>query len=469
MVAQAVAPQGSLSVLVVDDDNTLRRSIVLNLQVANYAVRDVSTAQEGLDILNTEHFDIVLCDLRMPQMDGMTFIDQCRQVDSEAAIILMTGFGNSDLAIEAMRRGAYDYISKPFATEELLLTLRKIEERERLKEENKELKSAIEQKYSFSNIVAQSKPMKELFETVKRLANFNTTVLIRGESGTGKELLALAIHHNSPRRGKPFIAINCGAIPENLMETELFGHKKGAFTDASRDKKGLFEEASGGTLFLDEIGEMSLHLQVKLLRALQEQQIRRVGDEAVIDIDVRVIAATLRDLENDVESGRFREDLYYRLNVVSLPLLPLRERPEDIPVLMEHFLKKHSKRLGLPSKKIDPEALKCLMQYRWRGNVRELENCIERALVLSEAELIDIDALPDHVRKSFRSEGEDDALPEDNLSIKQHAKALEVKLIKRALEETKGNRTHAAKILEISHRALLYKLKEYGLTEQGKK
>jgi len=252
------------------------------------------------------------------------------------------------------------------------------------------------------------------------------------------------------------------------METELFGHKKGAFTDASRDKKGLFEEAHGGTILLDEIGEMSSHLQVKLLRALQEQKIRPVGDERLIDIDVRIIAATLRDLEEDVRQGRFRDDLYYRLNVVSLHIPSLNERPEDIPVLVEHFMKKHSKQLGISLKKICPDALKCLLQYKWRGNVRELENCIERALVLSESSSIDLDSLPDHISKIAGEHDLDEALSDDNLSIKQHNRALEIKLIKKALKQTDGNRTHAAKILEISHRALLYKLKEYGLSKVGK-
>jgi two-component system response regulator AtoC len=401
----------------------------------------------------------------MPRIDGLEFTRRCREVAPETAVIIMTGFGNTALAVEALRAGAYDYMSKPFGPDELLLTLRKIEERERLRSENAALKSVITQKYTFSNIVAESASMQAIFETVKRLANFSTTVLITGESGTGKELLAQAIHHNSPRRGKPFVAINCGAIPENLIESELFGHKKGAFTDATRDKKGLFEEANGGTLFLDEIGELPQHLQVKLLRTLQEREIRRVGDEQPIPIDVRVVAATLRDLEDDVDRGRFRDDLFYRLNVVSIHIPPLRERPEDIPVLVEHFVEKHNKRLGLDVRQIEPEALRCLMHAPWRGNVRELENCVERAIVLSDSGRIDVASLTPQVR----AVGEAvvpraiAALSDDNLSIKQRSRELEIALITRALKKTGGNRTHAAKILEISHRALLYKLKEYGL------
>ncbi|MBX7136349.1 MAG: sigma-54 dependent transcriptional regulator [Oligoflexia bacterium] len=455
-----------LSVLVIDDDQAVRSSLCLNLEQAHYAPRGVESGVRALELLKTEKFDIVLCDLRMPEVDGIEFIRRCKEVNPHTAIVLMSGFGSHELALDAMKAGAYDYISKPFAVEELIFTLRKIEEREKLKEENEELKSALTQKYNFSNIIAQSQSMRDIFETVKRLANFNTTVLITGESGTGKELLARAIHHNSPRRGRPFIAINCGAIPENLMESELFGHKKGAFTDASRDKRGLFEEASGGTIFLDEIGEMPPHLQVKLLRALQEQQIRRVGDEELVTIDVRVIAATLRDLEEDVKMGRFRDDLYYRLNVVSMHIPPLRERPEDLPVLIQHFLKKHNKRLGLNVKGVDPEALRCMLAYYWKGNVRELENCVERALVLTDSEMIDLESLPAQLRKPaapVAAVSQLDSIPDDNLSIKQRTKALEVDLIQKALKKTAGNRTHAARVLEISHRALLYKLKEYGL------
>ncbi len=456
----------SLSVLVVEDDAGVRSSIALNLQHAGYAVRQAEKGEEALTLLKDESFDIVLCDLNMPGMDGMTFISRCKESSAECAIILMTAFGSSDLVIQAMRAGAYDYLAKPFSGEELLLTLKKIEEREKLKHENAELKAAVQQRYSFSNIVAKSKAMLEIFETVKRLSNFNTTVLVSGESGTGKELLARAIHHNSPRRGQPFVAINCGAIPETLMESELFGHKKGAFTDATRDKRGLFEEASGGTIFLDEIGELPLHLQVKLLRALQEQQIRRVGDEEVISIDVRIIAATLRNLEDDIKSGRFRDDLFYRLNVVSIDIPPLRDRPEDIPLLAQSFIKKHNKKLGLSVKSVTPEAMKCLVNYGWKGNVRELENCIERALVLTEKDTLDLEVLPQQIRLAGEKTREDPSvgslLADGNLSIKQKTRALEIALIRKALEKTKGNRTHAARILEISHRALLYKLKEYG-------
>ena len=454
----------AVSILIVDDEETIRSSLSLNLEHAGYGARTAADAKQALEALRAYSFDIVLSDYKLPDMDGIGFIKSCLETSPHSAVVLMSGFGSHEIALEAIRAGARDYVSKPFTFEEVLFVIHKLEEREKLRAENEDLRSVVNQRYSFSNIIAHSRSMREIFETVKRLANFNTTVLITGESGTGKELLARAIHHNSPRRGKPFIAINCGAIPENLLESELFGHKKGAFTDATRDKRGLFEEASGGTIFLDEIGEMPLHLQVKILRTLQEQQIRPVGDETLVNVDVRVIAATLRDLEEDVVTGRFRDDLYYSLNVVSIHIPPLRERPEDIPVLIQHFVKKHNKRLGLGVKGIDPEALKAMTSYGWKGNVRELENCIERALVLTDSEAIDLDALPLHIRNAGQNDQhEAEEISDDNLSIKQRTKSLEIILIRRALKQTNGNRTRAAKILEISHRALLYKLKEYGL------
>lgn len=454
-----------LRILIIDDDQEVRTSLQTVLETLGYATHTAATGEEGLSAIQREQFDLVLCDLRLPGASGL---DVLKHKASAVPVILMTAYGNADIATQAARGGAFDYISKPINPDDLIFTLRKFEDFERLKRENEALKASLSEKYSFKNIVAQSESFKNVFETIKRLSPFNTTVMITGESGTGKELLARAIHESSPRRGKPFIAINCGAIPENLMESELFGHKKGAFTDASRDKKGLFEEASGGTLFLDEVGELPLHLQVKLLRALQEQTIRRVGDEQSIPIDVRLISATLRNLENDAQEGRFREDLLYRLNVVSIHLSPLRERVEDISLLIEHFLQKHSKRLGIPAKKVGADVMKVLLEYEWRGNARELENCIERALVLSQEDQIGLESLPEqvtraHTKRQQRASTES-TVQDDNLSIKQKTSALEIDLIQRALAKTGGNRTHAAKILEISHRALLYKLKEYGLS-----
>ncbi len=459
-----------LSVLIVDDEDSLQKSICLNLEAEGYSCSSIGLGEKALEIIKKQKFDVVICDYRLPDIDGISFIKKCKKLTPETETILITGFGDNELAVKALKSGAYSYITKPFEFDELIFTLRKIEEKGHLVAENTELKSVIHEKFNFENIISQSSLMKDIFETVSRLAKFNTSVLIRGESGTGKELIARAIHHNSPRKGKPFIAINCGAIPENLMESEFFGHVAGAFTDARSEKKGLFEEANGGTIFLDEIGEMPIHLQVKLLRVLQEKQIQKVGSEKTKPTDVRIIAATLRDLEQDVENGRFRDDLYYRLDVVSILIPPLRDRPEDIPILVEHFIKKHSKKLKVKEKNISPEALRTLIQYNWKGNVRELENSIERGLVLSPSETIDVNSLPAVIRASGTNEfgASISILDENNLSIKQHTRSVEQKLIKKALEQTGGNRTHAAKILEISHRALLYKLKEYNMQNVGK-
>lgn len=466
-MAAATPNPETWSVLVIDDDDGVRSSLRAVLETSGYNVTTAASGEEGLSRLSRTAFDIVLCDYRLP---GATGLDVLRSTAGSVPFVLMTAFGAADLAIEAFKGGVFDYISKPISPDKLIFTLTKLQEFEGLRRENASLRASLSEKYSFSNIIAQSASFRSVFDTVKRLAPYTTTVLITGESGTGKELVARAIHESSSRRGKPFVAINCGAIPENLMESELFGHKKGAFTDASRDKRGLFEEANGGTLFLDEVGELPLHLQVKLLRALQEQAIRRVGDEELVAVDVRIISATLRDLEADTNSGRFRADLFYRLNVVGVHLLPLRERTEDIPVLAHHFLEKHSKRLSLEIKAIPQQVMQTLVEYPWPGNARELENSLERALVLSIGEDLELEALPErillfHEQKTRGSQGLSGAAPDDdnNLSIKQRTKSLEIGLIIRALEKTRGNRTHAAKILEISHRALLYKLKEYGL------
>ena len=449
-------------VLIIDDDVEVNRSLELVLQTLGYSTTTTFSGDDGLRLLQTSDFDLVLCDLKLPGISGLDVLASHSQ---KVPIILMTAFSNQEIASQAAACGAFDYIRKPIFPDDLLFTLKKFEEVSELKRENQSLKASLTERFSFHSIVSKSPQFNAIFDIIKRLSPYNTTVLITGESGTGKELIARAIHEHSPRRGKPFIAINCGAIPETLMESELFGHKKGAFTDASRDKKGLFEEASGGTLFLDEVGDLPLHLQVKLLRALQEQTIRRVGDENDIAIDVRVISATLRNLDNEVAQGRFRDDLLYRLNVISIHLPPLRDRPEDIPVLVEHFLKKHAKRLGMPEKRLPAEVLKLLVEYPWPGNARELENCLERALVLSEGDAIQLGALPPYIASSNIARQEFAALGDaTSLSIKERTAHLEIDLITKALAQTNGNKTQAAKVLEISHRTLLYKLKEYGIS-----
>jgi two-component system response regulator AtoC len=322
----------------------------------------------------------------------------------------------------------------------------------------------VAKEYSFENIVSKNEKMQKMFDVIKKVSQYKSTVLITGESGTGKELVARALHYNSERSQNPFIPVNCGAIPENLLESELFGHAKGAFTDAIRTKKGLFEEADGGTLFLDEIGELPTQLQVKLLRVLQDGEIRRIGESKSIQIDVRIVAATVRDLAKEVNEGRFREDLFYRLNVLPIHIPPLRERKEDIPLLIQHFIGKYNQAMNKNVAGIDHKALETLMNYKWYGNVRELENTIERAIVLTDKDHLEVENLPIEVQ-DFREELQLAVLSDEECSIKKASKALEINLIKRALKKTKGNHTHAARLLEISHRALLYKIKEYGIIE----
>jgi two-component system response regulator AtoC len=458
-------------VLIVDDEQNLRHMLQTLLKREGYEPVGVPSVEVALRELEARSFDIVITDLRMPGQGGMDLLREIKRRNLDTTVVVMTAYGSRDVAIEAMKCGAYDYISKPFEADELVLLLRKAEERERLFHENQTLQRQIQEvgltpNATLGDLVAHSQCMVDLIRTVKKIAEFKTTVLIGGESGTGKELVARAIHRLSPRAQGPFVALNCGAIPESLLESELFGHRKGAFTDAHRDRKGLFEEANSGTLFLDEIGELPLVLQVKLLRVLQEGEVRRLGDSQDIKVDARVVAATARDLVHEVSRGAFREDLYYRLNVVALQLPPLRGRREDIPILVEHFISRMNARMGLKVRSTAPEVLRLFATYEWPGNVRELENAIERAIVLCNGEEIKLEDLPERIRtaESDRAQrGEESVNPED-LSIKRASRRSEEHLIRRALIRTRGNRTRAAELLEISHRALLYKIKEYGIS-----
>jgi len=449
--------------LVIDDEANMRHMLSTVLKKANYAVDTASNGYEGLQLIQGGHYDFVLCDIKMPKMDGMEFLESSRGKIGTTTVIMMSAYGSIDTAIEAMKLGAYDYISKPFKTDEVYLTLKKAEERESLKKENRSLKERIQKiegDYKFHNMVTRSKVMQSLFQMADKAAQYKTTVLILGDSGTGKELIARGIHYSSNRAEKPLVPVNCGGIPENLLESELFGHAKGAFTGADRNKKGLFQEAEGGTIFLDEIGELPLSLQVKLLRVLQENEIRPVGDSKSMKIDVRVVAATAKDLEEEVGQGTFRQDLYYRLNVMTIKLPPLNERTEDIPLLCKRFIDQFNQTLDKDISGLAPEAMSRLLEYSWPGNVRELENSIERAMVVTDGSLL----LPEHFPSGIiDNDGSEPSRIYNGFSLKDAQKVMEKKFITRALTETGGNRTQAAKLLEISHPSLLTKIKAYSI------
>jgi two-component system NtrC family response regulator len=372
------------TILIVDDEKNYLLVLEALLTDAGYEVITRDNASEALEIITSHDLDLVITDMRMPGVDGMEFLVQLRALQPEIPVIMMTAYATVEKAVEAMKQGAFDYITKPFKNEELILTIRKALEMHRLKEENRLLSRELQERFKFGNIVGKSRVMRQVYEIIEKVAQTRASVLITGESGTGKELIARAIHFNSPRSDKPFVSVNCSALPETLLESELFGHERGAFTGAVTRRKGRFELAHNGTLFLDEVGDMSSALQVKLLRVLQEMRFERVGGTATLKVDARLVAASNRDLKREVELGRFREDLYYRLKVVHINIPPLRERRDDIPLLVHHFLKKVAKANGLPVKNVSHEAVKYLYQYDWLGNVRELENVIERAVILCD-------------------------------------------------------------------------------------
>jgi two-component system response regulator AtoC len=452
----------SKTVLVIDDEPNMRHMLTAVLKKAGYAVTGAADGLDALSILETRGFDLILCDVRMPRMDGLSFLKQITARGLNTTTIVMSAYGTIDTAVEAMKLGAVDYISKPFKPDEILVKLAQCEEKDRLQEENLRLREAVQETYSFQNMVAKSPAMAAIFETIRKIADYKTTVLITGESGTGKELIARAIHYNGARKEKPMVAVNCGGLPENLLESELFGYAKGAFTDAVKDKKGIFQEASGGTFFLDEIGELPLSLQVKLLRVLQDEMVRPLGGAEAAKVDVRIIAATAANLAEAVKEGTFRDDLFYRINVLHIEVPPLRDRKEDIPLLVHHFVEKFDKRLGKEITGIEPEALRALMACPWPGNVRQLENVIERTMVLTERSHIHISELPDEIRG--HQAGIRPSWPSQETSLKANTMALEKALIERALRQTDNNRTHAARLLGISHPTLLSKMKTYGIS-----
>jgi two-component system response regulator AtoC len=449
-------------VLVVDDEENLRLVLRTLLRRHGYEVEAAPSGEDALALVDSFGPDVVLTDVRMPKMGGLDLLATLKAKGNEATVIVMSAYGNVDMAIEAMKAGAYDYVQKPFKPDEIVLALRKAEERESLRRENRALRDEIRKEHRFEDILAKSGKMQDVFRTIAKIAEYKTTVLVTGESGAGKELVARAIHRRSKRSGA-FVAVNCGAIPENLLESELFGHKKGAFTDAVQDRRGLFEEANDGTLFLDEIGELPLGLQVKLLRVLEDEKIRRLGETRDTQVDVRIIAATHRDLATETKAGRFREDLFYRLNVLPIHCPPLRDRREDIALLIDHFLSRNNARLGTHIRGLDTEARRLLYEYAWPGNVRELENTVERAMVLTEGDTITAADLPERVREA--RDPVQMQLASGELSVKKTMRIIEEILIRRALQKTMGNRTRAAEVLEISHRALLYKIKDYQITD----
>jgi len=443
-------------VLVVDDEPGLRQSLGLLLSDAGYSVTAESDGRKALDRALAEPFDLVLCDVRMPEMDGLTFLRSYRSRGGAALVIMMSAYGGEDAALAAMKEGAYDYLPKPFRPDEVVLTLRKAEERERLGRDVAGLRAQLAIGPAERGLVVESRPMRAALDLVARVAEHNTTVLITGESGTGKEVIARAIHRASPRSARPFVGINCAAIPESLLESELFGHVRGAFTGATADKAGLFDQANGGTLLLDEIGELPVGLQAKLLRVLQEGEIRRVGDQRTRQVDVRVLAATARDLAAEAAAGRFREDLFYRLNVVTIELPPLRERPEDIAPLARHFVARLAQRFGR-ALVLNDAVVAWLEAQEWRGNVRELENAIERAVVLTDRDALEPKDFVQAPRTTHH------APTGGEVTLSDIVEAAERDAIAAALGQVSGNRREAAKRLGVSLRTLFYKMSRYGL------
>jgi two-component system response regulator HydG len=456
-------------ILVIDDHETMRSGVRVALERKGHDVLSVADGATGLAHLDKADFDLVITDYKMDGLDGLAVLDKVQALDID--VIVMTAHGSVDLAVEAMKRGAVDFVSKPFSPDVIQLKVdkalshRKMRvSRDRLKEENTYLKTEIDERFNFGKMIGSDPSMQGVFERVKKAAPINSAVLVLGESGTGKELIARAIHQASPRCDGPFVKVNCGALPKDLVEGELFGHDKGAFTGAVKDKRGRFEIADGGTIFLDEVGDLPLDAQVKLLRVLQEKEFERLGGEKTLRVDVRVIAATNRDLKEMMAESLFREDLYYRLHVIPIELPPLRHRKMDIPGLVEHFLHKKSSEVGVRAKPFTQSALTVLQMYHWPGNVRELENLIERLLVLSDGEEIGVADLPFDVPEETVHSHIENVENGDGLALNARLDGLERDLIVQALAQTEGVKTRAAEILGIKTSALYYKLEKYGLT-----
>jgi two-component system response regulator PilR (NtrC family) len=453
-------------ILVVDDEQSLREVLSIMLKRAGYAVTSVSDGEEAIEQVQKEIFDLVITDLRMPKVDGMEVLRAVKSASPETVVLIITAFATADSAVEAMKQGAYDYLTKPFQVDEVQLIIRNALEKRRLTTENILLKREMASQSSFAQLVGQSEAMQKVFDVVKKVADSKSNVLICGESGTGKELVARAIHYNSARSALPFVAVNCSAVPETLLESELFGHIKGSFTGAISNKAGLFEVANGGTIFLDEIGDTTPTIQVKLLRVIQEREFRRVGGTQDIKVDVRVVAATNKDLEKAVADGSFREDLYYRLDVIPIRLPPLRLRSGDIPLLVAHFLTRFSKESGKPVPTLSPEAMQVLLGHEWRGNVRELENLIERVVAFSTGGTVTEADMRGWLHRTVSPQqqgGIPTDLPDDGLDLEGMINGIEKDLLLKALERTQWVKKKAARLLRLNTRSFRYRLEKYAI------
>ena len=452
------------AILVIDDEEIMREILEALLTREGYSVRLAASAEEGLELARSLPFDAAIVDLMLPGMDGLAALEELRKINEDVPIVMITAFASVETAIAAMKRGAFDYVTKPFKNDEVLIVLRNAVERNRLVQENRSLRSSVQEHYQqFANIIGRSPRMRQVFDLVIQAAPSRTTILIQGESGTGKELVARAIHANSPRADRAFVTVNSGNLPPDLLESTLFGHVKGAFTGAVYPKKGLLDLADKGSIFFDEMGNIPLETQAKLLRAMQEREFMRLGGMETIRVDVRIIAATNVDLRQMVEEGRFREDLYYRLNVISIPLPPLRDRKSDIPLLTQHFLRKYGEENQKPELELAPEALDLMMEYDWPGNVRELENVIERAVVLTNGPRIGPDLIPDHVRKTPAFQIPEVTVPPEGISFKEVITDFEKRLIESTLEAAGGVQKRAAELLHIKPTTLNEMIKRYDI------
>jgi two-component system response regulator PilR (NtrC family) len=453
----------SARILVVDDERSMRELLAIVLKRDGYEVILAENGRTALNVLEREPIDLLISDIKMPDMSGVDVLRAAKGIDQDILGIMITAFASTDSAVDALRMGAYDYLSKPFDVDELKIIVRNALERRQLRQENVLLKRALQTTHQFSNIVGRSEAMLGVFKLIETVAPTNSTILVTGESGTGKELVARAIHFNSLRRDQPFVAVNCGALPEQLLESELYGHMRGSFTGASSNKKGLIEVADRGTIFLDEIGEMSPMMQVKLLRVLQERKFRRLGGVDELEANIRVITATNQDLVKMVAEARFREDLFYRINVIQVHLPPLRERKEDIQLLAEHFLEKYREQMGKDISSISRDAMEYLQAYDWPGNIRELENAIERAVALESSPAILPESLANHMRGPIPKNGQSAPLPTAGFDLEAHVENVERDYIAQALKQAGGKQSRAAELLGMSFRSLRYYVKKYKL------